>query len=66
MEETADTLDLNNMLDSLNKYTEDSKLGSELDLSSISKNLISGKNNDYSKVVEKVIDIFAVVLRWQV
>lgn len=46
------------MLDSLNEYTEDSKLGSELDLSKISKNLITGENTDYSKIVEKVIDIF--------
>jgi len=59
MEETASALDLNDMLDSLNNYTEDSKLGSELDLSDISKNLITGKNNDYSKILEKVIDIFA-------
>ena len=59
LEETAGALDLNNMLDSLNEYTEDSKLGSELDLSTISKNLITGKNNDYSQLIEKVIDIFA-------
>lgn len=59
IEETAGALDLNNMLDSLNEYTEDSKLGSELNLSDISKNLITGKNNDYSKIVQKIIDIFA-------
>lgn len=58
LEETANALDLSNMLDGLNEYTEDSKLGSELDLSDISKNLISGENNDYSKIVEKIIDIF--------
>jgi len=59
IEETAGALDLNDMLSSLNEYTEDSKLGSEIDLSDISKNLITGKNNDYSKLVQKIIDIFA-------
>ena len=59
MEETSDTLKLDSMIDSLNEYTEDSKLGSELDLGEISKNLMTGKNNDYSKIVQKVIDIFA-------
>ena len=59
IEETSDTLKLGSMIDSLNEYTEDSMLGSELDLGDISKNLITGKNNDYSKLVQKVIDIFA-------
>ena len=59
IEETSNTLNLTEMIESLDKYTNESKLGSELDLKDISKNLMFGKNNDYSKIIQKIIDIFA-------
>ena len=59
LEEASDTLKLTDMVDSLNEYIEDSDIGAELNLEDISKNLITGKNNDYSKIVQKIIDIFA-------
>lgn len=59
MEETSETFDLNSMIDTLSEYKDKSELGEELDLGDISKNLITGKNNDYSKLIQKLIDIFA-------
>lgn len=58
IEETADTFKLSDMIDSLNKYKEDTGLGSELDLEDISKNLIAGKNSDYSKIIQKILNMF--------
>lgn len=59
IKEASETLKLTDMIDSLNKYIEESEIASELDLEDISKNLITGKNNHYSKLVQKVFDIFA-------
>ena len=59
IEEASDTLNLSDMIDSLNSYMEDSEIGDELDLENISKNLIIGNSNDYSKILQKLIDIFA-------
>ncbi len=59
IEETSDKLNLSDMIDSLREYTDESELGSELNLEDISKNLIMGKNTDYSKSVQKIVDIFA-------
>jgi len=59
IEETSEALDLNSMIDTLNEYKDESQLGEELDLEDISKNLITGKNNNYSKLIQKLIDIFA-------
>lgn len=58
IEETADTLKLSSIIENLNEYKEKSELGSELDLDEISQNLITGKNSDYSKVVQKVLNLF--------
>ncbi len=59
IKEASDTLKLTDMIDSLNEYIDDSSVASELDLEKISKNLITGKSNDYSKLVQKIFDIFA-------
>lgn len=59
IQETADTLKLSDMVDSLNEYKEESELGREIDLEDISQNLITGKNSDYSSLVQKILDIFA-------
>lgn len=57
--ETSEKLNLNNLIENLDKYTEDSELAAELDLSNIARNLITGKSNDYSKVIQKIIDFLA-------
>lgn len=59
IEETANMLKLSDMIDSLNEYKENSEIGKELELEDIAQNLITGKNTDYSKIVQKVLDIFA-------
>lgn len=59
IKEASDTLKLNDMIDSLNQYIDDSEIASELDLENISKNLITGKSNNYSKIIQKIFDIFA-------
>lgn len=59
IDEASEKFDLSNMLDSLNEYAEDSELGAELDLSDIAKNLMTGKNNDYSNIIDKLINVFA-------
>lgn len=59
IQETADTLKLSDMVDSLNEYKEESELGREIDLEDISQNLITGKNSDYSKIIQKLLDLFA-------
>lgn len=59
IEETANMLKLSDMIDSLNEYKENSEIGKELELDDIAQNLITGKNTDYSKIVQKVLDIFA-------
>lgn len=59
IEETANMLKLSDMIDSLNEYKENSEIGKELKLDDIAQNLITGKNTDYSKIVQKVLDIFA-------
>lgn len=59
IQETADTLKLSDMIDSLNEYKEESELGREIDLEDISQNLITGKNTDYSKIIQKMLDLFA-------
>ena len=59
IKEASDTLKLSDMIDSLNQYIDESDIASELDLEDISKNLITGKSNDYSKVIQKILDIFA-------
>lgn len=59
IQETADTLKLSDMVDSLNEYKEESELGREIDLEDISQNLITGKNTDYSKIIQKLLDLFA-------
>lgn len=59
LKETSDKLDLDSLIENLDQYTEDSELASELDLSDIARNLITGKSNDYSKVIQKIIDFFA-------
>lgn len=59
IQETADTLKLSDMVDSLNEYKEESELGREIDLEDISQNLITGKNTDYSSLVQKILDLFA-------
>ena len=56
--ETAESLNLNDMLDSLSEYTTDSELGEELDLSNIAGNLIVGKSNDYSNIIKKITNVF--------
>ena len=59
IEETANTLKLSDMIDSLNEYKENSEIGKELELDDIAQNLITGKNTDYSKIIQKILDIFA-------
>lgn len=59
IKEASDTLKLTDMIDSLNEYIDDSSVASELDLENISKNLITGKSNDYSELIQKIFDIFA-------
>ena len=59
IKEATESLKLSDMLDSLNGYIEESEIASELNLEDISKNLMLGKNNDYSKLVRKIFDIFA-------
>lgn len=59
IEETANMLKLSDMIDSLNEYKENSEIGKELELDDIAQNLITGKNTDYSKIIQKMLDIFA-------
>ncbi len=56
--EASESLDLSGMLDSLSEYTNDSELGKELDLQNIAGNLIVGKSNDYSNLIQKIANIF--------
>ena len=60
IEETKDTFKLSDMIDSLNEYKEDSEIAKELELEDIAKNLIAGKNTNYSKIVQKILDVFAM------
>ena len=62
IEETANTLKLSDMIDSLNEYKENSEIGKELELDDIAQNLITGKNTDYSKIIQKILDRFASIV----